>query len=697
MKKNHSRFLRITSGLLLTAGLITGNLTSIPATATSQEEEELSQFSSLHRVYDSTDNGYIHYHYEDEEGNPIDLNASESTNLQSVRKASNLPSSYDLRTENIVTSIKDQGVTGTCWAFAAIKSAESNLLKKGIQTVDTLDLSESHLAWYTYHPSTISSDPLYREGFSYSTSSFFGDTSPYNEGGNALFATFVLARWSGLALEESAPFTGDTTWKLQNMIHSMNSQSESIRYQSDYIVTDAICYDNASRDQIKEVLMTNGAMDVSYYYDPRFYNDTYRSYYQEYVRKSQAADESNHSVTIVGWDDEFSKENFDGRYQPSSDGAWLIANSYGDTYGDNGYFWMSYEEPSLVEFYSWIADSADTYDNNYQYDGYGWGNPIINTQSDTTEAANIYTANDDYNQNLTAVGIYTISDDQPYTIRIYRNVTAGKPTSGTLAATLSGTEAFQGYHTIRLNEPILLQAGERFSVVISYQKTNNENGYIPMEGISEQSFSYSLIYTSNAGESFLYDNSTNVWVDTNTSQNRVIKNNVCIKAFTVNTGAATHLSLSRSSVTLGNGETYNLSSILQNDSGQEVSYKSSNTSVATVSPNGKITAKATGSAKITVALTNGIVTDITVNVKKAPKNISITPAKKKKLSKNGSFKIKVSLPSGSASNKITYTSSKPGVVSVSSSGKVTGLKKGKSVITVKTYNNKKAKLTVTVR
>ena len=80
-------------------------------------------------------------------------------------------------------------------------------------------------------------------------------------------------------------------------------------------------------------------------------------------------------MAIIGWDDNYPRENF-GSYKPSSNGAWLIANSYGDDFGKEGYFWMSYEEPSLTEYYSFISTTSDTYDNNYQYDGFGWGMPL---------------------------------------------------------------------------------------------------------------------------------------------------------------------------------------------------------------------------------------------------------------------------------------------------------------------------------
>lgn len=76
---------------------------------------------------------------------------------------------------------------------------------------------------------------------------------------------------------------------------------------------------------------------------------------------------------VVGWDDNYSKDNFRDGVKPEKDGAWLIRNSWGDgtgSYYDQSYFWMSYETFSLSDT-AWVFDFSanDGYDNNYQVDG----------------------------------------------------------------------------------------------------------------------------------------------------------------------------------------------------------------------------------------------------------------------------------------------------------------------------------------
>ena len=66
---------------------------------------------------------------------------------------SKLPDSYDLRDSGVITSIKDQGNSGACWAFGTLKSAESNAIRKGFLAKNHADFSENHLAWFAFHPS----------------------------------------------------------------------------------------------------------------------------------------------------------------------------------------------------------------------------------------------------------------------------------------------------------------------------------------------------------------------------------------------------------------------------------------------------------------------------------------------------------------------------------------------------------------
>lgn len=128
---------------------------------------------------------------------------------------------------------------------------------------------------------------------------------------------------------------------------------------------------------------------------------------------------------------------------------------------------------------------------------------------------------------------------------------------------------------------------------------------------------------------------------------------------------------------------------------EKITWKSSNKAVVTVT-DGKIKGRKPGKAVITVTTAGGKSADCKVTVKKAPKKITLK-TRTKTLKKGKTFRIKVKFPSGSCSYKLTYTSNKKKVAEVSPDGKVTAKKKGKAVITVRTFNNKKAKLTVRVR
>ena len=86
-----------------------------------------------------------------------------------------------------------------------------------------------------------------------------------------------------------------------------------------------------------------------------------------------------------------------------------------------------------------------------------------------------------------------------------------------------------------------------------------------------------------------------------------------------------------------------------------------------------------------------------LSVKKAPSKISKVTPSKKTLKKGKKVALKVKLPSGTASNKITYTTSNKKVATVNAKGTVLAKKKGKATITIKTFNGKKKKVTVTVK
>lgn len=158
------------------------------------------------------------------------------------------------------------------------------------------------------------------------------------------------------------------------------------------------------------------------------------------------------------------------------------------------------------------------------------------------------------------------------------------------------------------------------------------------------------------------------------------------------------MTLNKTSLKLGVGEKFSLKATVlpKNATYPTVSFKSDKPGIVSVnSKSGAITAKKKGKAVIT-AKADGKTVKCKIEVKAAPKSISLNAAKKT-IKKGKTFQIKVKLPKNTASNKITYTPDKKKIVSVSAAGKVKGLKKGKAVITVKSFNGKKAKITVTVK
>ena len=155
--------------------------------------------------------------------------------------------------------------------------------------------------------------------------------------------------------------------------------------------------------------------------------------------------------------------------------------------------------------------------------------------------------------------------------------------------------------------------------------------------------------------------------------------------------------LNKKKITLGVKEKAKLSArVLPAGVSEDVTWQSDNPSVAMVSANGTIQAKKTGKAVVTARTSNGKIASCKVLVRKAPTKITLK--KKKKVLKQGkAFRIKVRFPKNTWSNRLTYHSSRRKIASVSANGVVIARKKGTAVITVKTYNKKKAKMTVVVK
>ncbi len=403
-------------------------------------------------------------------------------------------------------SIRNQNPYGTCWGFAPTSLAELSVLNND---GTLLDLSELHSIYFAYHYTSADG----KDGVKYLPTAGYNYLSM---GGDPSFIYHAYANWVGVADEKTAPYSGAAA-TLESGLSNDIAMNDSAHLRNFYIVN------KADRKYIKQLIKEYGGVGMSYYDDNQYYDYSTNSYY------STVSDNTNHAISVVGWDD-------DKVTNSSNKGAWLVRNSWGsDEYSHFGYFWMSYDEPSIydrVYALDCVSDTGssddDFYDHNYQYDlsaysQYGW---IGNGTSSTI--ANIFTATG--TQSLKAVGVETQNPNINYTVNIYTDIAnSSNPESGTLVRTQTGSFTYQGFHTIKMDNPLTLTKGEKFSVVIKLESMDGKSGaYYVMESKYNLGNAASWYCGGEKGQSFYYNYG---WRDMVESMG----GNVRIKAYTDDT------------------------------------------------------------------------------------------------------------------------------------------------------------------
>ena len=479
------------SSLLLILGLLFQ--LSVPTDAAFSPSPELYHFESL----GVGEYGYEDYILVDENGNEVESPETSSAR-DDLMYSVNLPSSYDSRDYGYITSVKDQGSTGNCWAFGTISALETDSIVQGIDDLETADYSEAHLVWFGKNSATTDeSHPTYGEGST--------NTDPYtgsSAGGNWKISTNALARWSGLAEDSDYPFYPYNAT-------AMGNYDESERYNtgSGLIINSTQMMLDSS--DMKQWIMEHGSVTAGYFHASGYLNT------QTYAYNCTTKFTSNHMITIVGWDDNYSADNFLSSYKPSSDGAWLVKNSWGSDWGLDGYFWLSYENATLTQLAGFTSQSAEGLKNNYTYTAEGWVYTV--SLSGLFKYSNVFTAKD--YEVISHVSTYACNPNTDLTISIYTGLPSSytNPAQGTLATSWSTHVDREGYHTFAVPEDVLLEPGMIYSVVIQTSCTDVEKNQAPMEHIN---------YPASEGESFF--GSKYAWYD-NTQYDY---GNYCIQAFT---------------------------------------------------------------------------------------------------------------------------------------------------------------------
>lgn len=399
-----------------------------------------------------------------------------SASMARIAAEVELPKHYDMRELERVTPVRDQGLYGICWAFASLAALETTLTPQ-----ENLMFSPDHM--------------------SLCNSFSLGQ----NEGGEYTMAIAYMASWQGPVYESDDPYgDGKTNPDLKARKHLEEAQ---ILAPKDYVA-------------IKEAIYKYGAVETSIYTQMKTANSWSGYYNREratYYYNQEAT--CNHDIIIVGWDDDFPKEYF--TITPENDGAFICKNSWGTEFGEDGYFYVSYEDANIGTtnvVYTKLGD-ANNFDNIYQSDLLGWRGQL-GYEKDQAYFANVYRAGED--EELAAVSFYATDVDTTYQVYVVPEF-EDEDSLNDRKLVAEGSFEQAGYYTVRLDEAVKLKDNQKFAVVVHIQTP----GAIHPVAIEYDADSRTREFDITDGEGYisLYGNK---WMSAEKNKDC----NLCLKAFT---------------------------------------------------------------------------------------------------------------------------------------------------------------------
>ena len=401
---------------------------------------------------------------------------SDWVDIARIEEENALPAAYDMRDYDKVSEVRDQGRYGTCWAFASLGALETTLLPW-----DDMVFSTDHMSICNSYNLDV------------------------NKGGEHTMSIAYLAAWQGPVYEKDDPYgDGVSDPELEAVVH----------------LEEALVINDKDYDVVKSAIFRYGAIETSIYSQMEYVDSVSKYYSADNSSYYYNGEESpNHDIVIVGWDDNYPKENF--THQPEGDGAFICKNSWGEEFGEDGYFYVSYYDTNICNkavVYTRVGD-ADNYDKIYQSDLLGW---IGHLGFGKEEAyfANVYTAGK--NEELAAVSFYATDKDTEFEVYVVKNF-EGTDSFKEKEFVVAGNTKYAGYYTVAFPEAIRLDDNAKYAVVVKIKTPGAVHPIAIEYNVDERTANFDI--TDGEGYISLYGE---LWHSAEETQSC----NVCLKAFT---------------------------------------------------------------------------------------------------------------------------------------------------------------------
>ncbi len=571
------------------AGVLAAGLIPCAAFAGASGADESSDGDVSSVVATMADKGYDLLQTVSVTGNTNVLSASNDTDgsAEATLDAA-WPDAYDLRDNGTVTPVKSQVPWGTCWSFAASAAAETSILNELGTTYDALqlDLSERQLAWFSQTVLPEGSGSQAGEG-----STAFKPNERLDCGGASFTATSIFASGIGPVDEASVPYknndgstesyrevygddraeamkktnpsfdvdgpdcyasTGDwsvdESYRFQSVLQLENgsflpspatiTKTQEKQPDGSIVEVSNYTYNENGTAAIKQQLLSGNAVVAIFHADTSRPGQTAASQYintDTWAHYTYEPVASNHAVTIVGYDDNYSKDNFKEGHQPPRDGAWIVKNSWGASSNDfpnnnggwgvdgEGYFYLSYFDQSIssLEVLDFDTSSIGSGNDHYIADSYSYmpSSTVLCSPTPTfCQMANVFTAEEDQELKYLSSETGSVNTSVIYDVYLLDD-DATSPVDGKQVAHVTDTYQYGGFHRTALNSGVVLKKGQRYSVAVTMRSVDGEYQFVLPMGMSEEgasaygfrSYSTGIV---NEGESALYsDGKWEDWTD----------------------------------------------------------------------------------------------------------------------------------------------------------------------------------------